>query len=191
MGIRYAVSFGSFSFAAFCHLFILLLSLVSISVLTNTNTSYLIPVSSYLTIGVCCDSRRAVLIYSVIFAIFEAIGLIGGLMGYGLSPHHPLASSVLAILVVSIIIRFLTILGAKMYNKWIVGIGAIWEIIHAILWIVLSINISVGGTIVWSWFDDYSSPTWLSIVWTLVWSALLFYVSYFFFLFGLMFFVIT
>ena len=68
-----------------------------------------------------------------------------------------------------------------MFNKWMVGLGATWEIIYVIFSIVVAVRNSVNGTIYWSYCNNgctyYSTPTWLSIVWTLVWSGLILYVS--------------
>lgn len=128
-----------------------------------------------LTIGCCCDSRRAVLVYSVIFVIFNIIAFIVG------ASYHSINGAVIGILSVSIIIRFITITGACMFNKWMVGLGATWEIIYVIFSIVVAVRNSVNGTIYWSYCNNgctyYSTPTWLSIVWTLVWSGLILYVS--------------
>ena len=127
-------------------------------------------------IGCCCDSRRSVLIYSIIFVIFEIIALIAG------AAYQSITSALIAILVVSIVIRFISIAGACMFNKWMVGLGATWEIIYVILSIVIYVRNSVNGTIFWSYCNGngctyYSTPTWLSIIWTLVWSGLILYVS--------------
>jgi len=117
-----------------------------------------------------------VLIYSIIFVIFEIIGLIAG------AAYQSITSALIAILVVSIIIRFITIGGACMYNKWMVGLGATWEIVYVILSIVVAVRNSVNGTINWSYCNNggctyYNTPTWLSIIWALVWSGLILYVS--------------
>jgi len=128
--------------------------------------------------GCCCDSRRAVLIYSIIFVIFNIIALILS-VNYYCTDYQSITSAVIAILVVGIIIRFITIGGACMYNKWMVGLGATWEVINVILSIVYAVRSSVNGTIFWSYCNNgctyYSTPTWLSIVWTLFWSGLILY----------------
>ena len=116
------------------------------------------------------------LIYSIIFVIFEIIGLIGG------AAYQSINSALIAILAVSIVIRFITIAGACIYNKWMVGLGATWEIVYVILSIVVAVRNSVNGTIFWSYCNGngcsyYSSPTWVTIVWALFWSGLIFYVS--------------
>ena len=148
---------------------------VSSLMLTNMSCVYLVSYHN-LTIGCCCDSRRAVLVYSIIYVIFNIIALIVG------AAYQSITSALIAILIVSIIIRFITITGACMYNKWMVGLGATWEIINVILSIVVAARNSVNGTIYWSYCNGngctyYNTPTWVSIVWALVWSGLILYVS--------------
>ena len=163
LGIRYAVSIRSF----------ILYSVLSL-MLYYQYVSLIIPRVLLLNhIGCCCDSRRAVLIYSIIFVIFEIIGLIAG------AAYQSITSAVVAILIVGIIIRFITIGGACMFSKWMVGLGATWEIIYVILSIVYAVRSSVNGTVCNGIMGCtyYSTPTWLSIVWALFWSGLILYVS--------------
>lgn len=85
---------------------------------------------------------------------------------------------------VAIAVRILTLVGAGLYNKWMVGIGAVWEIIAAILLIVVAlakpatIHYSNGSTI-----GTYTTSPAVSIVFTLIYTGLIFYVSFYLFVF--------
>jgi hypothetical protein len=80
----------------------------------------------------------------------------------------------LGITIVGIVIRIITICGASFYNKWMVGIGAVWTVIFIILNIVsdlmVSLTYNINGT------TYYSSPV-MTIILTLIWGGLILYVS--------------
>ena len=132
------------------------------------------------------------MIYSIIYLILDLIWL--GLAvaisrnylwtsdGVTIQSGIPVSTAAFAIYSVTIAVRIVTLVGAGIYNKWMVGLGAVWEIIAVILAIVVAV--SKPATVHWS--NGYSSGTYttvspaLSIVFTLIFSGLLFYVSVWF-----------
>lgn len=129
------------------------------------------------------------IIYSIIYLILDLIGL--GLAvvvhlnnvwtsdGVTIQSGSAASTAWLAIYGVSIAVRILTLVGAGIYNKWMVGIAALWEIIYVILLIV------VGGTkpVAFAWSDGSSfTPVYTynpaaTIILTIILSGLIFYVS--------------
>lgn len=137
------------------------------------------------SLGCCCDSRRAVIIYCILYVIFDVIAIALVVMNTNANTYYKAS---LAILGVSLVMRIISSFGALFYNKWMVGIGAIWTVISAILRIVMAfirptysvthINSINGSSVI----THYSLELWqaspiFTTIWTLVWGALLFYVS--------------
>ena len=126
------------------------------------------------------------IVYSIIYLILEVIAialLAAEYRNYNVwTPDGTIQSAIpttwFAVFGVSIAVRILTLIGAGIYSKWMVGIAALWEIIYVVLSIVWAITkptyvyystASSSGTY-------YVSPA-ASIVFTLIFSGLLFYVS--------------
>ena len=128
------------------------------------------------------------MIWSIIYLILDLIWLgiavaisrnyVWTSDGVTIQSGSAVSTAAFAIYGVSIAVRILTLVGAGIYNKWMVGLGALWEIIAVILAIVLSVT--KPATVYWS--NGYSSGTYttspaLTIIFTLIFSGLLFYVS--------------
>ena len=129
------------------------------------------------------------IIYSIIYLILDLIWLgiaVAASRNYvwtsdGVTIQSGSAVSTAAFVIygVAIAVRILTLIGAGIYNKWMVGLGAVWEIIAVILTIVVAVT--KPATVYWS--NGSSSGTYTtvspaaSIFVTLIFSGLLFYVS--------------
>jgi hypothetical protein len=135
-------------------------------------------------LGCCCDSRRAVMIYSIIYLILAVIAIAvyaAMARGYvwtldGVTVQSGVPTLTFVILGVSIAVLILTLVGAAIYNKWMVGIGAVWEIIFVILSIVQALTgpstfISSDGS------TTITVSPGASIISALIFSGLIFYVS--------------
>ena len=129
------------------------------------------------------------IILSIIYLILEVIAI--GILAAAASKNYvwtqdgvtiqsgsvvPVATFV--IYGVAIAVRILTLVGAGLYNKWMVGIGAVWDIIAAILTIVVEVSkpatfyYSNGSTT-----GTYTTSPVGTIVLTLIFTGLIFYVS--------------
>ena len=136
-------------------------------------------------LGCCCDSRRAVMIFSIIYLILDVIviGILAAMArgnyvwtSDGVTVHSVVPTALLAIFCVCIAVRIPPLFGAGLCNKWMVGLGALWEIIFVILTIVQALT---GPSTIYS--SDGSVTVHASpgavIVPSLIFSGLIFYVS--------------
>ena len=132
------------------------------------------------------------MIYSIIYLILDVIGIgilfaaadrnytvrVDGVV-MSTSDLNAYSTATFAIVGVVIAVRILTILGAGLYNKWVVGFGALWEIVTVILSFV-ALAAKPATTV--SWSDGsvrytYTTNPVAVVILTLIFSGLIFYVS--------------
>lgn len=128
-------------------------------------------------VGCCCDSRRAVLVYSILVLIFSIIGVISFVVSELFTTNYFRAALIISI--VSIVVSVIVICGAIFYNMWLVGIGAVWTVI----WIILSIVFALQRPEYVEWNSNgvtrvlYTPPA-LAIICAIIWGGLVLYVSF-------------
>mmetsp|Transcript_57414 Transcript_57414/g.69086 ORF Transcript_57414/g.69086 Transcript_57414/m.69086 type:complete len:170 (-) Transcript_57414:180-689(-) len=125
--------------------------------------------------GTCCDYRRAVIILAVINIILFSVGLIppsserdnggdddmynddGGIYG-------KVQTQLIIYSAISIVMEILSIAGAIMYNKWMVGVPVIWAAVGFIYFIVFT-QIAAEGWSIALYAVNYISRGLITCLW--------------------------
>lgn len=117
--------------------------------------------------GGCCDYRRAVIVLCIVSLVFAVLGIVNPALNQAFdSTVYPEldeiikdhATATLAIGVVHIIVTILCMVGAIIFNFWLVALYVLWAILYLILTIVFEQQL-VNDLLDWIEKEAAGDPT--------------------------------